>query len=401
MDRVFAKTTFRILALTVLQILLTDPGRYCRADTFTNAETGEVFHGFATQKKIGKKTVVRLSEKGFQQLDLSKYKIERNSIGRNNTVITVAINEPIMYQAETEAFKKAIIKASNMGPLLIIVEIDCPGGRVDLCAQMCETLAATDNCTVVAFIAGGKYGGAYSAAAATALACEKIYMAPGTAIGAATPYMISKTGLKESTDEIFSAMKEMFAYLAAKNRRPQLLAMGMVDKDIEVVEISKNGKRFFTDTEKILEKSEIIHTWTKKGSLVTLPASDAVECNIADGLAISQKKLLEEFGLASAKVMANRKPAKIRQKIEKAKTRIEKTLADADYQMQKLSTKARSWNEAAQTTARLTIELREAIKLAETFPDTGYNPEPLKQALKKVLVYSDKLHSRGNRYRRR
>ena len=110
----------------------------------------------------------------------------RDNLGRNNKVIVVPVDDAIMNEIETDAFEKAIADSSQEGPLLILVEIDTPGGRVDLAQRMCTAITKDADCNVIAFIKGGKYGGAISAGAAVALSCNKIYMANNTVIGAAT-----------------------------------------------------------------------------------------------------------------------------------------------------------------------------------------------------------------------
>ena len=87
---------------------------------------------------------------------------------------------------ETDAFAEALVEEADKGPLFILIEIDTPGGRVDLTMRMCSNIAQLKTCQTVAFLNGGKYGGAYSAGAAIALSCDKIYMVPNSAIGAAT-----------------------------------------------------------------------------------------------------------------------------------------------------------------------------------------------------------------------
>ena len=215
----------------------------CLADTFTHRKTGKVFQGHATQKKTGNKTLVSIrNKKNPKYLNLTDYDVEWNQSGRRNQVIILPIKTKIKLKCETEVFEKAIEIASNHGPLFVLIEIDTPGGRVDLMKRICAAITKTDNCRTVAFVSGGKYGGAYSAGAIIALACDYIYMADGTSIGAATPILASSSDIKDlkSTygetvgEKFMSAERAYIATLAEKNGRPGLLAKAMVDKDIEV-----------------------------------------------------------------------------------------------------------------------------------------------------------------------
>ena len=102
-------------------------------------------------------------------------------------VIVLPVDNPIMLEIETAAFEKAIAEDANEKPALLLIEIDTPGGRIDYAKRMCSAITqSSSKCRVIAFIKGGPHGGALSAGAAVAFACNKIYMANSTVIGAAT-----------------------------------------------------------------------------------------------------------------------------------------------------------------------------------------------------------------------
>ncbi|MCD6393103.1 MAG: ATP-dependent Clp protease proteolytic subunit [Planctomycetes bacterium] len=146
------------------------------ADTFVHRSTHEKLYGYATSKTENGKTVVQTKENGRVSLNLAQYIILEDPQGRNNSVAIISIPEQIKLEMETDAFSEALTAESDKGPLFILIEIDSPGGRVDLTMRMCGAIAQLKTCQTVAFVNGGKYGGAYSAGAAIALACDKIYM---------------------------------------------------------------------------------------------------------------------------------------------------------------------------------------------------------------------------------
>lgn len=167
----------------------------CLADTFTNRQTNETLHGYITSRLPGSAqstrrddglpkateaengpTSVFTQEKGLLKLDPKEWEIKRDNLGRNNKVIVVPVDDAIQYEIETDAFEKAIAESSQEGPLFILVEIDTPGGRVSLAQRICAAITQNAECNVIAFVKGGKYGGAISAGAAVALSCNKIYM---------------------------------------------------------------------------------------------------------------------------------------------------------------------------------------------------------------------------------
>lgn len=317
----------------------------CFADTFTHRRTGEAFHGYATQRKQGDKTIVRIGNKTKPRyLNIADYDIEWNYTGRRNRVIVLPVKNEIELECETEAFEKAIETASNQGPLLILIEIDTPGGRGSMMKRICTAITKTNNCRTVAFVCGGKYGGAYSAGAIIALACDYIYMADNTAIGAATGVLRTSSGIKdlksvlgETVGEKFaSAARAYIAAIAEQNNRSGLLAKAMVDKDIEVLEVTEEGKSVFIEPQNKKTDQSVLHVWSKKGSLLTLTAAEAVECGMADKLIGSLKELTSELSLTKARIVKNNSILKARRKFEASEQKLEKIYAKIDLHKKRL-----------------------------------------------------------------
>lgn len=350
-------------------------------DTFTHKATGEKFYGYAVLKKHENLNIIR-TKKGFKRVNLSEYKIERNTKGRKKNVITVPLDESIMYETETNAFKEAIRRGADAGPLFVLIEIDSPGGRLDLCLKICETILDTNTCDIHAFIKGGKYGGAYSAAAAVALACDKIYMAENTAIGAATPYMMTQHGVKEADYEILKGFSEHFGYLAQQHNRPALPAMAMVDRDLAVIEIKHMGEIFFIEPKDNQPPQPVVHTWSEKGSLLTLPAHDAVRAGIADKTVFTRDDILIDLKAESARLMQDKSPIRARLELEKAKKRIENAIAKADLRTKKINSGKMSYNAAISSLTHIIIDLRKCVSLTETYPDLAEYGPPLRQWLR-------------------
>jgi ATP-dependent protease ClpP protease subunit len=326
-----------------MSLLLIAP---CRADTFTHRETGEVFYGYATREKGAKNTtlVYVKGEKSPKYLNLAEYDVEWNYLGRRDRVFVLSIKDEVKLECETEAFERSIYLASNQGPLVILIEIDTPGGRKDLMERLCATISETNNCRTIAFICGGKYGGAYSAGAAIALACDYIYIANDTAIGAATPIILGITGytdykslLGETVGEKFmSAVRAYIAAIAEKKGRSGLLAKAMVDKDIEVLEVIENGKSIFVEPENKKEGQLLVHTWSRKGTLLTLTAAEAVKCRMADKLVGSRKELISDLKLAKARIIQDKYVREAREKFKKAEQKMEIIKNNIDYYTKKI-----------------------------------------------------------------
>jgi len=335
----------------------------CFSDTFTNRQTNEKLHGYITARLPGSAqsarqdssspksaeaengpTSVFTQEKGLLKLNLNEWEMVRDRSGRNNKVIVLAVDDEIMYEIETDAFEKAIADSSQEGPLFILVEIDTPGGRIDLAHRMCTAITQDTDCDVFAFIKGGQYGGAISAGAAVALSCSKIYMANNTVIGAATLVTMPKDkqdyentrkkNYGEVVDEKLSSVwRAYLASLAQQNNRPGLLARAMVDRDIAVIEVNQAGKRLFIEPVNKRPEQQVVRTWNKAGSLVTLTAQEAVECTIADGLAGSREQLLQQLQAGDVNVVTDKKIANARKELQIAKRRMDEIVKSLDLKI--------------------------------------------------------------------
>ena len=172
----------KVLAISIILI-----SNLSFADTFTNKNTGERFDGYVTDVKKGFDTLVRVGKSHkAKYINLTDYDIKWNYAGRREIVSTIVIDEPLELDCMAEAIVEGLRTERNQGPRFILIELDTPGGRVDLMEDICGEISKLHNCITVAYIKNGDYGGAYSAGAFIAMACDKIFMAEGTAIGAAT-----------------------------------------------------------------------------------------------------------------------------------------------------------------------------------------------------------------------
>ena len=132
-------------------------------------------------------------------------------------------------------------------PAFVIVEIDSPGGRAEVMLDLGEKIMGlgVPTAAYVRPIEGG--AGALSAAAYVALSCTRLFMSPGTVLGAAAP--VAPTG-EMLPEKHVSAFREKFRARAEQNGYPGALAAAMVDKDLEIFEAAVDGRpRFLTRPE--------------------------------------------------------------------------------------------------------------------------------------------------------
>ena len=116
---------------------------------------------------------------------------------------------------------------------------------------------------------------AASAGALISIACDSIFMAPGSSIGAAT--VVNQTG-EAAPDKYQSYMRSIMRATAEANGRDPKIAEAMVDEKLVVDSISEAGE------------------------VITFSTSEAIKYGYCEGAFVSTSALLEHLNLADAEV---------------------------------------------------------------------------------------------------
>jgi membrane-bound serine protease (ClpP class) len=204
-------------------------------------------------------------------------------------------------------------KAQDAGAAHIIFEIDTFGGRVDSALQIASFIMSIKNARTVAWVnnrtdAGeASMGVSGSAGALIAFACNDIYMARGTSIGAAAPVTLGPDGKTEATGEkTVAAVRSQMAALAERNNHPVGIALAMVDFDVELWEVSVDGvSQVLTlqELERLDEDSvKRVGIISPPGKLLSLTAGEALSYGLAAGLADDREALIQQLGLTGSLV---------------------------------------------------------------------------------------------------
>jgi len=240
-------------------------------------------------------------------------------------IIPLIRREVLISKSVSDSVINSIIDASNKGPRLIILEIDLPGGRGEYAKSLADAISNTKNCPTVAFITGGTAGGVYSAAVGVALACDKIYLSQSAVIGSDAPIPATDNYYGGDFQEVFnsdslSVYKGFFSTLADVKGRSAVMATALVDRYIEVVEVSDStGKKSFINRADRLPTQTIIKTWSDKKTVpmanqtetstastdrfsIILTPSDAVYAKMADKIVESRNEILAHMNLIEAKL---------------------------------------------------------------------------------------------------
>lgn len=355
------------------------------ADTFRHlTEKDVVFRGYVSAVDENGLAEVQTQEAGIQKINLSNFEMQINQEGRNRLVPVLSISDEIAFEIETAAFEEAIQKESRRGPLFILIEIDTPGGRVDLTRRLCAAISELRFCPTIAFIKGEKNLGAYSAGTAVALACNKIYMAPNTAMGAVTAIVETEEGFKTEKEVYGEAIGEKFgsawrgylAALAEKNNRPGILAKAMENMDIEVLEVRRGNQNLFLEAKDKQPGDQVIEIFCKKGELLTLTPERAVRCGMAEGIADTRSRLLAVLNASDAQVEVNQDILKAREELELVIKRFNRLMETLDLRFKELSARQNlNRAEVLKTLQDILRQTESLVRLKQKYPDVPVSEE--------------------------
>lgn len=164
------------------------------------------------------------------------------------------------------SMKIAFNDAIEQNAELIILEIDSYGGWVDASDDI-KTTIGNSSIPVYAFVKKAISGGAF-----VALACERIYMQPGSALGAVEPVAGGETVTDEKTLSVIEG--QMRAMAESQERDPQI-ASAMVRRDIAIPGIIERDR------------------------LLTLTATKALEVGYAEGIVASYSEIPALAGIGN------------------------------------------------------------------------------------------------------
>ncbi len=180
-------------------------------------------------------------------------------------------NTPMLY-----TFRRAFTNAEEMQARVIILDIDTPGGDMEV---MKEMIALVEASKIPVFAYVNKE--AESAGAILSLATKRIFMAPGGSIGSALVVTAGPNGMQsfegDAKEKMNSYSRSLARRLAQQNGHSEDVAMAMVDISCEV----RIGERLVNDDQHLLnltskEAVEIIPPWTKpllaEAEMADLPA---------------------------------------------------------------------------------------------------------------------------------
>ena len=202
---------------------------------------------------------------------------------------------------------RALDEAATRGDRFL-VELDTPGGEVELMWQLSRTLlsASDKGLRTVAWVNDQ----ALSAGALLALSCDLLYMRGLASIGSALPVQIGVGGLvpvaedKEVREKLLSSFRTEFRSVAEARGRPGVLAEAMVDPSVGVVEVEVDGERRLLsrvewDDLRMRRDSEprFLRTVVEEGRIFNVNGEEALALGLVDGVAESLDDVIARLGV--------------------------------------------------------------------------------------------------------
>jgi len=343
-----SRTVFLCLCLLALSVFWSSDRQQAGAATFTHKETGETFSGTIGRARIINKTLVVKDDGTRVYLDLSEYDIEYDAegpqdnekmgeaasegqdIGGNGKIgsgiiYVVPIAEPIRGVATIagrmtidlgleKSLARSIELARKRKAEVFLLQIDTPGGLAHTAEQMGSLIIKVRDMRTVAFVQGGPHKGAFSAGALLALSCDRIYMAPGTCIGAATPYIPGQATIPEVQEKFTSASSAIMRATAEQKGHSQDLGEAMVDAKVSLfLVVTLDDKRQVVkaeDEEEALDRAgadrkeaKLIEHITKEGTLLTMTFSEAEKYGLSAGTMRDLREVVVALGIDKPRVI--------------------------------------------------------------------------------------------------
>jgi membrane-bound serine protease (ClpP class) len=215
-------------------------------------------------------------------------------------VYVVPIKGAIMDRGIAYFVRHSVEQAKAENASLIIFEIDTPGGAVgggeEYTIGICNSIDRAAPISTVAYITHW----AWSAGSLIAISADKIVMKQVASIGSA-----EVVGAEAHQEKYTSAIRTEFKARAEKKGYPVNLMMAMVDKDLEVKEVTVNGQRQFLTPDEIKEERNKGHQVEElkliiaNGKLLNLSAGEALKYGLASALSEDRNEIPPMLGITN------------------------------------------------------------------------------------------------------
>lgn len=296
----------RFLTPSELMVLQNQNAVISKSETIKEAGSPGIFHALDSEKAgfLVLRTAKNRSEVAAA-FDLPLESMREPQRGNEKVVPRVIAVDGVINRVLGEFVQREVRNAVAEGCNVLILKIDSPGGDKDVAEHLALTLSELDSTkiTTVAWIPKG----AWSGGALIAFGCDKILMHPDAQIGDIGVITLTEPGgqFERAPEKIVSPFLQFAAVLAKRKNRPPALLQAMIDKDLEVFQVTNkaDGRVTYMSEVEIQAANE---EWiqgpmvpeSRKGLLLTVTGQRAHELQLADAPCRDDNELRSRLGIS-------------------------------------------------------------------------------------------------------
>lgn len=296
----------RFLTPSELMVLQNQNAVISKSETIKEAGSPGIFHAMDSEKAGF--LVLRTAKNRSEVAAAFELSLEsmREPLRNNEKVVPRVIAvDGVINRVLGEFVQREVRNAIAEGCNILILKIDSPGGDKDVAEHLALTLSELDSTkiTTVAWIPKG----AWSGGALIAFGCDKILMHPDAQIGDIGVITLTEPGgqFERAPEKIVSPFLQFAAILAKRKNRPPALLQAMIDKDLEVFQVTNkaDGRVTYMSEVEIQAANE---EWiqgplvpeSRKGLLLTVTGQRAHELQLADAPCHDEDELRSRLGIS-------------------------------------------------------------------------------------------------------
>lgn len=298
----------RFLTPEELRLLQDQNAVITKTETVKESGSPGIFNALDAEKAgflIAKTLKNRAEVVSFLNLPLDAMR-EKNGAGRNLVARVIGVQgaiDIVLGEFVEREMRNAVAEGVN----LLIFRIDSPGGDKEVAEHLADRISELDSqkITTVAWIPKG----AWSGGALIAFGCDRILMHPEAQIGDIGVISLTEPGgqFERAPEKIVSPFLQFAATLAKRKNRPAALLQAMIDRDLEVFQVThRNDGRvtYMSDADIQASNEEWIRgpmvPESRKGILLTVNGQRAHELTLADEPCHDEDELRSRLGISDA-----------------------------------------------------------------------------------------------------
>lgn len=213
---------------------------------------------------------------------------------RAQTVYVIDLKGPVD-PSSAHHVARGIEEAEKVNASWIVLHMDTYGGDIFSADSIRQDVLNT-SIPVAVFIDRN----AASAGAIISLACDSIYMAPASSIGAAT--VVNGETMEAAPDKYQSYFRSVMRSMATDHQRSPAIAEKMIDQDLQIDSLDANGESVPFGGDDALSKKPM----SPAGQVITFTTDEAIKYGFCEGKANNLKEVLKQLGMENAKVIQHK-----------------------------------------------------------------------------------------------